>query len=140
MKRQSLIYAVYSVLSAALVVYLAPVVATSWERLGLSLTTAVFAAVFVLFSALCGLSAWLAFLFVARAVARVESNMGCFLLVPVEGSFAMPVRVGHTRRVRTFGEQFSQDESAPKFTLFAAGSKFWVTAGELPAAHPEEPQ
>ena len=131
MQRQSIIYSVYAGLGIALFVYLLTVCATAWERFGPSGTFALYCALAALFAALTVFSASVAYLFKRRAVAAIHKGEAGVVLIPEGASFAAPVNVDQVRVIRRFGEQFSRNESVPKFTLIQAANRYWVTSAAV---------
>jgi hypothetical protein len=84
-----------------------------------------------LFAALAAFNAWVAFLFKRRAVAEIRQSEDGVVLIPQGTSFEVPVSTGNVRVVRRFGEQFSRNESATKFALLQAGSRYWVASAVI---------
>jgi hypothetical protein len=127
MQRQAIIYALYSLVALALVVYLVGVCIEAWERFGSSGTFWVAVCFAGIFSALTALFLWLAFLFRFRAVADIRERSGHFELIPSTDSIATPIGADNLHIVRKLGEQFSPNEINAEFVVFRAASRLWVT-------------
>jgi hypothetical protein len=128
MQRQGIIYAVFGLVAAGMLAYLLVLCGSAWAHFGWSLAFGLLVATALVFALLCALFTYLAFVFRVRAVSAISSAVGGVMLTPEGQSFAGPVVVPSTRIVRVIGAQFSRNEAAPAFTLFAAAGKLWVTS------------
>jgi hypothetical protein len=113
--------------SAALLVYVSSLSLTAWSRFGLSSTFAILmflAGVFVFLFMFYGA---LAFVFLARAVSHFSESPGGVVLEPDLHSRFKPVFVPTPKLIKAIGAQLSSNEAEPKFAVFRAANKFWVT-------------
>ena len=138
MQRQGIIYAVFGLVGAGMFIYVVALCSSAWARFGWSLAFGILVITALVFGVLCILFAYLAFVFRARAVSAISGAPGGVVLTPEAQSFAGTVVVPSTRVVRVIGAQFSRNEAAPAFTLFAAAGKLWVTSTQVLAPGRQE--
>lgn len=133
MKRQSIIYSVFALLGLGLFAYMLPLCATAWSRFGSSATFFTIASLATLFALLSAVFAALAILFRWRGISSITPAGTGVTLIPERHSFHAPVAASNVRVLKVIGEQFANDESAPKFTVFIAAGKVWVTPAKMPS-------
>ena len=127
MKRQGIIYLVGSLGSAAMFTYVVPKCLIAWNRFGLSATFAILMIVAAIFIVLLVLYSSLAFVFLVRAVTELAAAPVGVVLEPDAHARFKSVIVSTPKLVRVVGAQFSWGEAEPKFAVFKAANKFWVT-------------
>lgn len=130
MRRQAAIYFAYATLGVAMCAYIVTLCVTAWDLYGVSSTFAACVGLAAALGAVTAFHAWMAFLFKARAVAGITRTARGIVLMPANA--ALPtLTVQDVRVVRTFGEQFSRDESVSACRLFKAADRYWVTMGPV---------
>ena len=131
MQRQAIIYFAFSALGFALSVRMLQVGVEAWAGDSLSATFLIASLLGIALACIAAFYAWLAYLFKFRALAEVRRDEDLYLLLPASTSFSKQVTASHVRVVRQIGEQFSRDESTPKFTLLRAANKYWISLAEV---------
>lgn len=136
MKRQGTIYLVGSLGSAAILIYVVSLSLIAWSQFGPSPTFVILSSVAAVFFVLFALYAGLAFVFLTRAVSGLTMAPGGVVLEPDSHVRFKPLLVSTPRLIRAVGAQLSSNEAVPKFALFWAANRFWVTpiAKFLPAS------
>jgi len=129
--REAKIYAVYALLGVALFLYATSFAFTAWERLGASVTFAVYAFTALLFAFFTALGIWLAFILSKRSITSIDTVIGGFDILPINNQQRESIRVQHLRHLRTIGKQFARDESTPAFAIFAAAGRVWVAEASV---------
>ena len=131
MQREARFYAVYACLGVVVLAYAVSFAFTAWTRFGPSGTLAVWVFIALLFAALSGFAAFVAFSFLARSIGALTDVSDGFELLPANESRSCPTRVHRLRHIRTIGKQFARDESAPAFVFFSAAGKVWVVEASI---------
>jgi len=129
-KRQGVIYLVWSLGSAAIFIYVVSLCLNAWSRFGPSSTFLILASVAGVFVFLSALYAGLAFVFLARAVSEFGTVPGGIVLEPDSHARFKPLLISTPKLIRAMGAQLSSNEVEPRFAVFRAANRFWVTPME----------